>query len=94
MSYFQFNKWFYNQLNSDWKYMNINSLYSFIFTYPVPIFNRDNIPHIKPKYPWSEHINDGLVKAINSEISYIEIIRLQKKKIEDLMIEIEKLKGK
>jgi len=76
MRYTEFSEWFYNQLNNDWKYLNKDDLYSFIFTYPYNIFDRSKIDCIKPNFPWNE---DLLLSGYKDDIRDCQI-----KKIESL----------
>lgn len=77
MRYIEFIEWFYLQLKNDWKYLDEDNLYSFIFTYPFNIFDRDKIDFIKPIFPWNEEI---IQHSFNENIDEYK----QRKKIEEL----------
>lgn len=92
MSYLSFAEWFYKNLKEDWMYMNDESLYSFIFTYPINVFDRDLLRFIKPKYPWKTNLFVDLANNIKNERFYIETIDKQKKKIEELEKKLKDIK--
>ncbi len=60
MSYPVFVEWFYGQINEDWKYLNESSKYSFHFTYPIDLFDRNLIEYLRPVYPWNPEILESV----------------------------------
>jgi hypothetical protein len=51
MSYYGFLNWFYTQLQKDWEYIKKDGEYSFLLTYPIKVFDLDNLKYLRPKFP-------------------------------------------
>lgn len=82
ISYYGFIKWFNEQLQDDWRYMaDEDSEYSYVFTYPLDIFNKKLINHLKPIYPWNKEIIEKLAKIQENERIYLKTIEEQHKEI-------------
>lgn len=94
MNYNLFADWFLNQLKNDWEYFKKESTYSFCFTYSIDIFDRNLIEYLRPKYPWNLELVSKIVKEINEETKYLEIIDKQNKEISKLKKIIYNLKKK
>ena len=93
MSYFSFNKWFYTQLKNDWKYIKQNGEYYILFSYPVELFDRNNLAYLKPKYPWDTEIILKIIRIVEQTNEYEKLIKKQKEKINELEVIIAKLRG-
>ena len=83
--------WMQKKFLNDSKYLTEKNIYSFVFTYKKN-YDENLLEKIKPIYPWKENILNNLIKNIEKEQNFISIIDMQKKKIEELQKEIEKLK--
>lgn len=84
MTYIGFNNWIIKYLNEDWKYIKENSFYSFVFLYPVELFDRNLLKILKPKYPWSLEILNKISVSVDEDRNYKKVLDEYKKKIEEL----------
>lgn len=89
-NFYEFIEWFENCYEENWKYLKEHRYYGFRFVLfdesPALISNK-----IYPSYPWEKSFNEELLGEIG-EFHYISENARLKKKIAQLMEEIEKLK--
>lgn len=94
ISYLGFTTWLTKQLEKDATYLKRTSTYSFIFTYPIEIFDRNDLKFLKPKYPWNSEILKPLSIQIDESNSYLTLIENQQQEIIKLKKIVSSLRNK